>query len=130
MAQDNQLRPQCLETSGGEINGVLRKLKDEMSADLADSQKVDEEDRETDRAPLDAAKRQEIATATNDTDVGASSAESEDTEKSREELVTVHMCAIFTRFSPSLKRGARRPHVCRTEGPKHARTSGVRPVWK
>ena len=43
-----------IQTSGCEIIGILKKLKDEMSADLADSQKEDEEERKTDHAPLDA----------------------------------------------------------------------------
>ena len=36
------------------------KLKDDMFADLADSQKVDEEERKTDHAPLDAVKENEV----------------------------------------------------------------------
>ena len=40
----------------GEIIGVLQKLKDDMSTDLADSLKADEEDRKSDHATLVAAK--------------------------------------------------------------------------
>ena len=39
------------------------KLKDDVSADLADSQKVDEEDRKSDDAALVAALEHEVATA-------------------------------------------------------------------
>ena len=67
MAQDDQLCPQCPEmpseeihTSGGEIFGILQ--KDEMSADLADSQGKDAS--KANHAPLDAAKKQAIATVT------------------------------------------------------------------
>ena len=38
------------QTSGGETIGILKKLKDEMSADLANSQKADEEEQKTDHA--------------------------------------------------------------------------------
>ena len=40
----------------GEIMGILKKLKDGMPADLADSLKADEEERKTLHAPLVAAK--------------------------------------------------------------------------
>ena len=40
----------------GEIVGILKKLKDGMPTDLADSLKADEEDRKTDHAPLVQAK--------------------------------------------------------------------------
>ena len=43
----------------GEIIDVLQKLKDDVSADLAHSQKADEEDRKTDHAPFVAAKENE-----------------------------------------------------------------------
>ena len=37
-----------IQTSGGEIIGILMKLKDDMSDDLTDSQKADEEERPCD----------------------------------------------------------------------------------
>ena len=40
----------------------LLKLTDDMPADLADSQKADEEDRKTDHAPLVTAKENEVVT--------------------------------------------------------------------
>ena len=51
-----------IQTSGGETIAILKKLHDEKSADVADLQKADEEERKTEHAPLDAAKKQEIAT--------------------------------------------------------------------
>ena len=48
----------------GEIVGILRKLKDDMPTDLADSLKADEEDRKTDHAPLVQVKANEVATVT------------------------------------------------------------------
>ena len=48
----------------GEIIGILQKLKDDMSAHLADSQKADEEDRKSDHATLVQAKENEVATLT------------------------------------------------------------------
>ena len=48
----------------GEIVGILKKLKDGMPADLADSLKADEEEGKTNHAPLVAAKENEIATLT------------------------------------------------------------------
>jgi len=47
----------------GEIIGILKQLKDEMSADLAAAQK-EEEDRKANHAGLIAAKKEEIATLT------------------------------------------------------------------
>ena len=47
----------------GEIIGILKQLKDEMSVDLADSQKA-EADRKADHAALTAAKGKEVATLT------------------------------------------------------------------
>ena len=47
-----------------EIIGILQKLKDDMSADLADSQKADEKDRKADHATLVATKENEVATLT------------------------------------------------------------------
>ena len=38
-----------IQTCGDEIVGILMKLKDDMSADLTDSQKADEKDRTSDR---------------------------------------------------------------------------------
>ena len=48
----------------GEIIGICRSLKDDMSADLADSLKAGEEDRKSDHATLVAAKENEVATLT------------------------------------------------------------------
>ena len=47
----------------GDIIGILKQLKDEMSEDLAGAQKV-EEDRKANHAGLIAAKKKEIATLT------------------------------------------------------------------
>ena len=47
---------------GGEIIGILQKLKDQISAVLADSQNPDEVDRKSDNATLVAAKVTEVAT--------------------------------------------------------------------
>ena len=41
-----------IQTSGGEIVGILMKLKDDMFADLADSQKADEEASKANHAAL------------------------------------------------------------------------------
>ena len=48
----------------GEIMGILQKLKDDMSAGLADYQKADEEGRKSDHATLVAAKENEVAKLT------------------------------------------------------------------
>ena len=48
----------------GEIIGIVQKLKDDMSADPADSQKADEKDRWSDHVTLVQAKDNEIATLT------------------------------------------------------------------
>ena len=53
-----------IQTSDGGIIGILKKVKSEVFADLADSQRADEEERKTNHAPLDAAKKQDTATVT------------------------------------------------------------------
>ena len=52
------------QTRGGEIIGILMKLQDDVSADLPDSHKADEEERKSDHATLVAAKENEVATLT------------------------------------------------------------------
>ena len=54
----------CYALESNEVIGILQKLKDDMSADLADSQKVEEEDRKSDHATLVAVKENEVATLT------------------------------------------------------------------
>ena len=58
-----------IQTSGGEIIGILMKLKDDMSADLADSQKADEEASKAKYTGLTAAKKQELAIVTIETNL-------------------------------------------------------------
>ena len=72
-----------IHTSGGEISGIEKKLEDDMSADLAHSQKADEQERKTDHAPLDAAKKREIVTVTIQTNLRQGEAEE------KEEVVTL-----------------------------------------
>ena len=57
-------RPRQRSHESGEIIGFLQKLKDDMSADLANSQKADEEDPKSDRATLVQVKEIEVVTLT------------------------------------------------------------------
>ena len=77
-----------IQTSGGEIIGVLKKLKDEMSADLADSQKGK---RGQQGQPCVTFRSEEARTCHCDNRDEPATFEWEDSQKSRaEELVTVH----------------------------------------
>ena len=63
-----------IQTSGGEIIGILKMLKDEMSADLADSQKGKDASKAK-HAGLIVAKKHEIVTVTLQTNLGQGEAE-------------------------------------------------------